>query len=202
MILDYIDNIQLSDDRVKAYYNELHSLGYLAQGLSFLYEQVQRLEAKVIEQIPSNQKVFLFGNAPALSSVPRSLVACAFHWYTVTVCNYVRMIGWLAAGGDSTKADDYVRRVLPAVHIWRNKVGAHFAKVKPKKEDTPADLALSVLFPISFGGDAFYAGSLILSLGKGGKSSTSRRDMRWSLTHAHRELIGRYWPSQDASPIH
>lgn len=112
------------------------------------------------------------------------------------------MVGWLAAGGDSTKADDYVRRVLPAVHIWRNKVGAHFAKVKPKKEDIPADLALSVLFPISFGGDAFYAGSLILSLGKGGKSSTSRRDMRWSLTHAHRELIGRYWPSQDASPIH
>ncbi len=50
MILDYIDNIQLSDDRVKAHYNELHSLGYLAQGLSFLYEQVQRLEAKVIEQ--------------------------------------------------------------------------------------------------------------------------------------------------------
>ena len=117
MILDYIDNIQLSDDRVKAYYNELHSLGYLAQGLSFLYEQVQRLEAKVIEQIPSNQKVFLFGNAPVLSSVPRSLVACAFHWYAVTVCNYVRMVGWLAAGGDSTKADDYVRRVLPAVHI-------------------------------------------------------------------------------------
>ena len=59
------------------------------------------------------------------------------------------MVGWLATGGDSTKADDYVKRVLPAVHIWRNKVGAHFAKVKPKKEDTPADLALSVMFPIS-----------------------------------------------------
>ena len=126
-------------------------------------------------------------------------MACAFHWYAVTVCNYVKMIGWLTHNGDSTKARYYLKQVISPVKVWRDKVGAHFARISPLENDTPADLAKSVMFPISFDDDAFFAGSLTLTQSSGGKSSTSRQDMRWSLTHTHRNLVPRYWPSKQTT---
>jgi len=196
MIIDHLDKLELSDDTAGKYFNELHSLDYLAQGLRLLYENVQMLEAKISEVIGHDKQVFIFGNYPELSRIPQGLVACTFHWYAVTVYNYVRMVGWLTHEQNPTNAREYVKRVIPAVYVWRNKVAAHFAITDPREEDSPADLAMSVMFPISFYDDAFYAGLLRLSVGKSGKSSTSRRDIRWSLTHTHRELITRYWPTR------
>jgi hypothetical protein len=194
MIIDHIDKIELPDDKARLHGNELRSLDYLARGLRFLYEQVQRVEDEVIKRVSKDKKVLIFGNAPEMQGINQDLVACAFHWYAVTVCNYVKMVGWLANGGDSTKAVDYLKRVIPPVKLWRDKVGAHFARTSPRKDDTPADLAKSVMFPISFDDDAFCAGSWTLTLGIRGKSHTSRQDMQWSLTHTHRDLIPRYWP--------
>ncbi len=193
MIIDYIDKLELPDDKAKTWFNELHSLDYLAMGLRFLYEQVQRVEAEVIKKVPKGKRVSMFGNAQEMQGINQGLVACAFHWYAVSVCNYVRMIGWLAYGQNTSKALDYLKSVIPAVKIWRDKVGAHFAIIDPR-DDNPADLANSVIFPVSFDSDAFYAGSWTLTLGIGGKSHTSRQDMRWSLTHVHCALTPRYWP--------
>ena len=193
MIIDCIDKLELSDDRAGNYANELSSLGYLAQGLWFLNGQVQRLEAKITEQVGKDKQVFMLGNVPQLKAVvPQGLVACAFHWYAVSVCNYVRMVGWLAYGQEPIDTIKYVKHVIPAVYVWRNKVAAHFAKIAPRKEDNPADLAISVMWPISFDDDAFYAHSYRLTQSTSGKSHTSRQDMRWSLTHTHRDLIPRY----------
>ena len=193
MIIDYIDKLDLPDDKAKTQFNELRSLHYLATGLRFLYEQIQRVEAEVIKRVAKQKQVFIFGNAPEMQGINQDLVACAFHWYAVTVCNYVRMVGWLANGGDSTTATDYLKQIVLPVKLWRDKVGAHFARTSPRRDDTPADLAYSVMFPISFDDDAFYANSLTLTQSSGGKSSTSRQDMRWSLTHTHRSLIPRCW---------
>jgi hypothetical protein len=194
--IDYIDNLELTHDKAKRYFNELHSLSYLSTGLEFLYNQVEKLEAKIAERLGKGIKVSMFGNAPELKGIPQDLVACAFHWYAVTICNYVKMVGWLAYSEDKTKARDYLKQVIPPVKLWRDKVGAHFARIDPWNDDTPADLAKSVIFPISFDDDAFYADPWTLTLSKGGKSSTSHQDMRWSLTHTHRNLIPRYWPSK------
>jgi len=142
----------------------------------------------------------MFGNAPQLHGIPQHLVACAFHWYSVTACNYVRLVGWLVNGGDTAKATEYLKHVLPEVYVWRNKVGAHFARTFPRGKDTPADLAKSVMFPISFDDDAFYAGSLVLVMTSKGQRSSSRKDMRWSLTHTHQQLSTRYWPNSGSSP--
>lgn len=194
--IDYINNLEITDDEAKKRHNELLSLSYLAKGLDFLYNQVGKLEAQIAENLGKDIKVSMFGNAPQLKGIPQDLVACAFHWYAVTICNYVKMVGWLAYSEDSTKATDYLKQVVPPVKLWRDKVGAHFARISPRKDDTPADLAMSVISPIPFDDDAFYAGSLRLSLSEGGILSTSRPDMRWSLTHTHRNLIPRYWPSK------
>lgn len=98
-----------------------------------------------------------------MQGINQDLVACAFHWYAVTVCSYVKMVGWLVNDGDSTKALKYIKDIIPAVYVWRNKVAAHFAEIAPKKEDNPADLGKSVMFPISFDDDAFCTGSLVNS---------------------------------------
>ena len=199
MLIDHIEPVELDDDEVSRYGNELRSLAYLSEGLQFLYKQVDRLQAKVREVLPDDKVFTLYGNAPPLRNVPQGLLACAFHWYAVSVCNYVRMVGWLATGEDPKKATGYIRRVIPQVYVWRNKVGAHFARIAPRPEDTMADLAASVIFPIAFEDDAFWTGAVLLSVRQGGRTSTSRTDMRWSLTHTHRELSTRYWPDVPAS---
>jgi hypothetical protein len=193
VILDHIDSLGLSEEAVRANGNELNCLAYLSQGLQFLDWQVKRIEEKVLEGLDPKLRVVLVGNHPALRAVPQGMVACAFHWYAVSACNYVRLVGWLVNEGDSKKANEYVAHVLPAVRIWRNKVAAHFAKTNPRTEDTAADLAMSVMFPIAFDDDAFYANTFTLAMRRGGQSSSSRADMRWSLTHTHRALRERYW---------
>ncbi len=198
MFIDYIDRLQLSEEDEKKDFNELNSLSYLASGLWFLYDQILKIETQIGERTPKNKRVFHFGNSPDLEGIPQELVACAFHWYAVTVCNYVKMVGWLVNDGDSKKATDYLKRVIPPVKLWRDKVGAHFARHSPKGENA-ADLAMSVMFPISFDDDAFYTGSLTLKINRAGKQSTSQQDMRWSLTHTHRDLIPRFWPPKQVA---
>jgi hypothetical protein len=199
MIIDHIDKLEVPDDNLGIYGNELRSLTYLAQGLQFLYEQVKSTEDQIIEAVGRDKRHIIYGNHPALKSAPQGLIACAFHWYAVSACNYVRMVGWLVNGGDSKKARQYMQRVLPAVKLWRHKVGAHFAATAPRSEDTLADLAMSVMFPVAFDDDAFYTGALRLIMRHGTRTSASRTDMRWSLTHTHRELAARYWPSTPES---
>ena len=193
-VIDHIANLKLSDEQEKGQFNELRSLAYLATGLRFLYEQVQSVEAEVIKRLPKDKRISIFGDAPEMQGINQDLVACAFHWYAVTVCNYVKMVGWLANNGNSSGARDYMQCVLPQVYLWRHKVAAHFAIIDPRSGDNAADLAMSVMFPISFDNDAFYTGSLTLTITKDGRQNRSRQDMRWSLTHIHSDLIPRYWP--------
>ena len=195
-VIDHVEQLSLSDDERRLRANELNALLYLAQGLAFLADQVKRIEDRYREQLDPKRVEFHFGNVPGFEWVPRGLLVCSFHWYAVSACNYARMVGWLANAGDTKKAAAYVQRVLPSVYLWRNKVAAHFAQTNPRLEDTAADLAASVMLPISFDDDAFAASALRISL----KGTSSRTDMQWKLTHVHRDLVKRYWPTEgDAS---
>ena len=225
MIIDYVDGLTISTDAAESRANEIMTLEYLSTGLEFLNDQVQRIEARVMEELPRDRRVFLYGNARVFEGIPLDLVACSFHWYAVTVCNYVRLVGWLAHGETTHKEDRkevgqaYLRCILPEVQTWRNKVGAHFALTDPRL-DSDADLASSVLFPISFFDDTFHAGAIRIlgAVKRGGKPITdgstiapwrkrllSRRvddtvpdqmDWHWSLTEVHRQLKARYWPDR------
>ena len=192
-VIDYIDNLKLLDEQEERQFNELRSLDYLATGLRFLYERVQTVEDEVINRVQKKKQVIIFGDAPEMQGINQDLVACAFQWYAVTACNYVKMVGWLANSGDSSKEREYMQSVLPQVYLWRHKVAAHFAVIDPQRDDNAADLTMSVMFPISFENDAFYTGLFTLMTSKGGKKCRSRQDMRWSLIHTHCDLIPRYW---------
>ena len=203
MIIDHEDDLRLVDRDVERYHNQLVSLQCLATGLDFLGRQVQTIEAIVIDELKKtgvwgkNKRLGFLIHIPGLNRATRDLVTCAFHWYSVTACNYVRLVGWLANEGDSKKANAYTDRVIPSVKTWRDKVGAHFALVSPKeKKDTQADLAISVMPLLSFEDDAFCVGSLTLNMASEGGKSSSSAAMGWSLTQTHRRLTLRYWPTQ------
>jgi len=194
MIIDYCENIDLPQDVVEAHPNDLSASAYLADGLRFLHRQVKRIEERVREQVGPDMRTAFVGRPPPFEWIPLGLVACSFHWYAVSACNLTRLIGWLSYKEDSSKATAYVERVIPEVRLWRNKVAAHFARTDPRAGDTLADLVASVMVPVGFDDDAFYTQPFSLTLGGAGKRSTTRRDMRWSLTHVHRQLCRRYWP--------
>lgn len=195
MKLDHVDDLDLPDADVAARGNELSSLMYLQQGLQFLNDQVASLEAEVCRRVDCDRRVVtLFGNAPAFAGLPMGFVAMSFHWYAVTACNYVRLVGWLGRSQDSSAARAYMETVIPKVKLWRDKVAAHFAITDPKGSDTPAGLAASVMFPVGFVDRSFVAQPLTLALaGPSGRSVSP--GMSWSLTDTHAELAKRYWPT-------
>ncbi|MEX2598627.1 MAG: hypothetical protein WD533_03115 [Dehalococcoidia bacterium] len=195
-VLDRVGRLSLSDELTTRHANELNSLKILSEGLDFLYQKVKQVERHIQSQVDSTLYVEIMGNHPLLEDVPEGLVACAFHWYAVSVCNYVRLVGWLANEQDSKRARDYVQGVLPEISIWRNKVAAHFAITDPRNDDTPADLAMSTMSSLllTYVDRRFWVGGWSLSLGQDGNSSTSRQGMSWSLTDTHERLVERYGP--------
>ncbi len=213
MRIDQIEGRELIDEEIERYSNELRSLEYLAAGLNLLDAQVRRIEAGVLNRT-KGLRVEMLGNAPELQAVPQDLVACAFHWYSVTVCNYVLLVGWLINNEDAKAAKTYQDLVLGNVLRWRNKVGAHFAQADPYSDDEPATLALSVMFPVGFRDDAFHSPPFTLTLSLANQDdlnpgrilnwrrhlsrestlglSSSGPEMTWSLTRTHSELSDRY----------
>lgn len=195
MLVDHISSLQLAEKNESKYYRELQSLDYLADGLGYLAEQVRQFESQVNERIGSRHILTVIGDADELKGIPQGMVACAFHWYSVSVCNYLRLIGWLLHGENSDQARDYVKRIVPNVYVWRNKVGAHFSRTAPKKGETIADWVASVAFPISFDDRRFVAGTWNYSFSSGGKTVTSE-EMKWSLTETHESLVQRFAPNR------
>jgi len=195
MMLDYIEKFDLSEEDLNKYFNEIRSLRYLKIGLDYLYKFVKSIELEVVKRLDPNIRYFSYGNDPTMAGIPLDLIACHFHWYAVSACNYVQMVGWLRHNVDqeSSRPTDYTKSVLPEVYDWRNKVAAHFARAKPHSKDTPADLQASTFFPIAFDDDAFYASPMKLMTKRGGKSSTSDNLRKWSLTKVHERLQTRYW---------
>lgn len=213
MKIDQHENRELTDEEVEGYSNEIHSLEYLAAGLNFLNAQVGSIEAGIRER-NKGLRVEMFGNGTGLEGVPQDLVACAFHWYSVAVCNYVLLVGWLLNKENTKAAKKYQDSVLGNVLRWRNKVGAHFAQADPHKDDSPAVLAQSVMFPVGFRDDAFYSPPFTLTLRSeiqenpnpvsiadwrwrllrksGSGFSRSGPEITWSLTRTHRKLSDRY----------
>src|SRR5438309_7875877 len=167
MILDHKIPIDLPDDRLGDFHGEVQSLSYLTRGLFLLYGQTKKYEAKVLEnRAKRNGPPILFSygtNPPGMEGIPQDLVACFFHWYAVSICNFVWIVGSIGSETSAIdlKINEYADQVIPEVVRFRNKVAAHFAKVKPKKGEFILDRDASVIFPIGFS-DRFEAASWTL----------------------------------------
>ena len=198
MLIDHIDKLELSENQSDLYYNDLGALGRLYTGLDYLYHQIRSFEGEVTARLGPGEH-HIAGNHPAFEGMPMSLIACSIHWYSVTACNYVRLVGWMTHQENSKKALEYVKHVIPEVYLWRNKVGAHFTRSQPMKEDNVADQQLSVMNPVDYHSGSFHAGSAvfaIISTSEVKEVSSSKQSMMWSLTKTHLNFSARYWPDE------
>lgn len=222
MILDYRIPIKLRDEARTKYGNELNSLRYLASGLRFLNSEIEKIEKEVcvrelqnthaatkIEEAVRAQGTgkiqgFTWGNHPLLEglSPDMNLVSCFFHWYAVSVCNYVRLVEWLwrQVSPSASRPSQYVEMVLPEVKPWRDKVAAHFAGSSYNKADNAAERKSSVFPPVAFSGDRFVAQPMMVTVIISDEQSTTANLSPWSLTRVHDDLKTRYWPEHGQSP--
>jgi hypothetical protein len=199
-ILDHIDNITVPGNPFHAPANEYWALICLREGMEFLYRQALRYDQVVKQRVNPEGKMQYFGmgNDPSFDGVPRALLTCAFHWYSISACQYVRTVGAIAYKLDTSRLlpPDYVKKVIPEVAVFRNKVAAHFAWSTENDRDNDAERLASILPPLTFHEDSFYVGALTVGLGRDGKASSSAAIQPWSLCKTHECLAERYWPNR------
>jgi hypothetical protein len=138
-------------------------------------------------------------NLPEFNQIPKTLLICAFHWYAISACQYVRIVGAIAYRPDKSRLipPQYVKNVIPEVLAFRDKVAAHFAWSTQHGQDNDAERLASILPPLVFINDSFHVGALTVALQKSGKASTSKVIKPWSICKVHRQLRKRYWPSHE-----
>lgn len=198
-VLDHLDHIQVPGKVFEQSVNEYWALLYLWEGLEFLYRQVKACDERVKQKVnPDGQnEILITGNHPHLQGIPNSLLTCAFHWYAISACQYVRTVGTIAYRQDNKRqqALDYLKKVIPEVRVYRDKVAAHFSWNSKHPEDNDAERLLSAMPQLGFRNDSFFVGSLTVALSKGGKKSNSGKIKPWSLCKVHEQLRERYSPN-------
>jgi len=211
IILDHIIGLEVARD---VCFNELVSLQSLRLGLLQLAVQVWKLEKPFRDEETKNQKTILFfGNAPGTDRIQTLLLPCYFHWFGVSLCNYVRLVGFvngLATGqinrehlrdkngfkrikGTCKAYVDTVTEIKDII-VWRNKVAAHFAITDPREEDNIATLDMSVIYPVAFSDSRFRLNVMTFArTGADGNDYVAELPS-WSITEVCEKLASRYWP--------
>jgi hypothetical protein len=199
-ILDHIDNITVPGLVFKNPSNEYWALICLWDGMTFLYRQAKHCDDTLRSLVNKNDniKYMCMGNLPELQYIPKSLLTCSFHWYAISACNYVRTIGAIAYQQDNNrhKPLDYVKKVIPEVLAFRDKVAAHFAWTTKNKRDNDAERFLSVIPQLVYINKSFHVGSISVTLRKAGEISKSKAIKAWSICKIHEKLQNRYWPNK------
>jgi hypothetical protein len=211
VVIDHVSGLKIDES---LFNNEISTLNSLAAGLYQLFLQVRSFEVPIqAYEKEKRVQVLSFGfynfSRFGLPADIEVLLPCYFHWFGVTVCNYVRLAGFLdgamrgvirrdelttTEGRKLVKhhCDQYLATVqeISNVRYWRNKVYAHFAITDPRNGDTASILDLSVMSPVIFGGGRFRAGGGLIF---------TRRDEDgempdWSLTETFESLANQFWP--------
>ncbi|MGH8071590.1 MAG: hypothetical protein ACRERE_41425 [Candidatus Entotheonellia bacterium] len=211
IILDHIIGLEVTRDTC---FNEILSLQSLRHGLLQLAVHVWRLEKSIRdEEAKRGLKIFFFGNAPGTDKTQNLLLPCYFHWFGVSLCNYVRLVGFVngLAMGRITRENlqdkkgfkrikeecrAYVDDVaeIKDVIVWRNKVAAHFAITDPREEDNIATLDMSVIYPVAFSDGRFRVHAMTLSRTHADGMSYTSELPSWSMTEVCEKFASRYWP--------
>jgi len=130
-VLDHIDGISVPGSVFESAVNEYWALRTHRDGLFFLYHQVAKCEEKARHGFnPEGKlKVIAYGNLPPLTNLPMGLLACAFQWYTISACQYVRTVGAIARMQDQRRPlpRKYAEAVIPELLVYRDKVAAHYS---------------------------------------------------------------------------
>jgi len=198
IVLDHINRIVM--DSASPPLANAHALDFLPAGLFSLAMTINALEEQKNSENGGIEVFEMLGNMPAI-------VPCAFHWFSTSAVNYVKLVGlidlmqkngWtsddlaIKANWSAIKShcSTYEETVVPSIHKWRNKVTAHFAATDPHKDDNLGMLEQCVMNSVSFHSKRYWAGSFDFVV-KG--DSWNLPD--WSVTEIYENLAKRYWPN-------
>ena len=211
--IDYLVPTQISKDIGP---NELGTLDCLAMGLNLIAATVWQIEEPLrCRDREANLRTAHFGNVPGTDPRQILLLPCYFHWFGVSLCNYIRLVGFLAAlksgavsrqdledkGGGHKRIGEackaYVNGVteIQEVLIWRNKVAAHFAITNPRGDDNLSTLDMSVMYPVSYSDGRYRVGEWQLTRSREGTPPVQSQIATWSITDVYERIVPRYWPS-------
>ncbi|MEP7135418.1 MAG: hypothetical protein ABI904_10845 [Chloroflexota bacterium] len=190
MILDFIDKLELSDSEIEKHFDARMALARLGEGLFWIHQEVAKIEMDLRRKAAKNDVQLAIAGG-ILEDKPFGLLSCAFQWYAVSACNYAQLVGWLATR-DTDSSKKYVRKVMPRLLNYRNKVAAHFAITDPLR-DNEADLAASVMTHIVYVRGMLCAAALTPIIKNESQEITVSKDISWSLTLAHERLVPRFW---------
>lgn len=189
MIIDHCEGFEI-DDNMEYMYEAKMALARMSQGLFFISEYVKDKERKhtptySIEGI----KVDIILNMPYAD-----LLSNMFHWYAITLSNYVLLVGYLQYK-NKEDAKQYRKRVIPRVVDFRNKIAAHLAFADPYSRDNLADRLASLYTQLVYAGGYFLAGVLSPVLQEEGEQVEVSRKLDMCVTKNFSEMKKRYWPN-------
>jgi hypothetical protein len=199
--------------------NELRTMHTLFTGLRTLAGFVKSREVQWATAVKGKVTFTSFGLDFDGTKDWLDPIACFFHWFGVSVCNYARLTGFIRgiSRGELSRQDlretakfkaisgvvtAYVTGIaeLKEVLVWRNKVAGHFAITDPWKNDNIATLDMSVVFPVSFTNGVYLVHDMQMTRRDSTGTHTSAIPS-WSLTQVFEGLIPRYWPQLVASTV-
>ena len=190
MILDYIDNLSVSDDDADLGVYAKSALARLAEGLFWLNHEMNRIE-KVARARARKKDIRIALGGEVFGNIPAGQISSAFQWYAVSSFNYAQLVGWLVYR-NSKQAKDYVTRVIPNLSRYRNKVAAHFGVTDPRNDDSLASLTAGLITNVAYAEGRFYIGGFSPKTMNGQEVAASNLPA-WSLTYVHQELVKRFW---------
>ena len=195
-ILDHVDDIEVPGNVFNEPANEYWALVSLHQGMEFLYRQATEYDevARRAMNPSGKSRVFAFGNVPEFSKIPQGLLTCAFHWYAISACQYVRTVGAIAYRQDQARPKplDYLNKIIPEVSVFRDKIAAHYAWNTKNQKDNEAERLASIMPPLVFQDDSFVVGGYTVSVSRHGVASDSSNIKPWSIRNTHEQLERRY----------
>lgn len=206
IVLDHLNSISL--DPSDPPFNNYQAFAAHYEGLKILAATVRELEIQYAANDPYAAHVVLHRS----SHVP-AIVPCAFNWFSVTLVNYLRLIGLVelmnANGWKSsaladpsnrsvikTYCTDFVKTAVPEVHLWRNKVAAHFAATDPFHDDNLGTLEQSIMNPVTYKFPHYHVG--VWRWNTAGETSQLPS---WALTKVYEDLGSRFWPEIKLKPV-
>lgn len=212
MILDYKDNLDMPETIQKNVFNELQTLRNIWQGMCYLNRWTMEIERKANEKVSDESvfqsmplevrkafegkkvRCFASGNTPGFEWLDKGLIYSLFQWYAVSACNFVLLVGYLRQQADSglEKPRSYLETVIPMLVWFRDKIAAHPVRACKDTRDNEVDRISSVLYPIAFDKERFYAPAWKLTIGQNGRQTKGTNPGPWSITETHEILYNRY----------
>lgn len=179
------------------------SLFHLSEGIFFLANETRKKEIDIIVQSNGDPPKFKMFDREAI------LVDNYFYWFSVSLINYLKLVcligtvkenNWLLSDLDNKENKKhyteqcikYVNDIVPDIVKWRNKIGAHFAIIDPRRDNlsTLINSVKPIIYKLPF---------YMASEAQFNYHDTESQNMdipKWSLTETYTNLTSRFFPTK------